>query len=88
MGVLRFKMHARMPLFVSAEIHEFLGIFFEFRQAMLAAEKISLPVVIVFSCSRARLYVHAANWINHVLSLPQNLNDRDVDHEFRTPGIP
>jgi hypothetical protein len=45
-------------------------IFFEFRQAVMAAEKISFSVVLILSRSRARLHFHAANWINHIFSLP------------------
>jgi hypothetical protein len=62
-------MHAAMMLLIGAGLEEFFSIFFEFRQTMLAAKIISLPVMRVLSRSRARLYIHAANWINHLLSL-------------------
>jgi ABC-type molybdate transport system permease subunit len=55
MGMLRFQMHAAMMLLIGAGFEEFLRIFFEFREAVLAAKIISLPVVRVLSRSRARL---------------------------------
>ena len=37
----------------------------------MAAEKIGLAVVLVFSRSRVRLDIHAAGWINHIISYPK-----------------
>jgi hypothetical protein len=49
---LPMRRHVRMPVL---RLEEFLRIFFEFREAVLAAKIISLPVVRVLSRSRARL---------------------------------
>jgi hypothetical protein len=42
------------------------GVFFKFRQAVLAAEIIGLASVNVTARSAIGLHVHAANWINHL----------------------
>jgi hypothetical protein len=51
-------------------LEEFLRVFFEFREAVMTAEKISLAVMNMASRGRVRVHFHAADWINHVLSLP------------------
>jgi hypothetical protein len=45
---------------------EFVRVFFEFRQTVLAAEVISLPLVGATSSRLLRLYNHAADWISHI----------------------
>jgi hypothetical protein len=43
--------------------HEALRVFLELRHAVLAAEVIRLPVMLVRSGSALWIYVHAANWV-------------------------
>jgi hypothetical protein len=49
----------------SVQLEKFLGVFFKFRETVMAAKKISLPVVEVASRGVARLHFHAADWIYH-----------------------
>jgi hypothetical protein len=45
---------------------EFCGFVSEFRQAVLATEKIGFAVVSVTSRGLCRLDVHTTNWISHI----------------------
>jgi len=58
-----------LVMLIGLRLEEFLGIFFEFRQAVMAAEIVGLPVVLVLPRSRARLDGHAADWIDHLTPL-------------------
>ena len=52
-------------------LQELVRIFLELRQTVMAAKKISLPVVDVASRGVVWLHFHAADWINHyATSLP------------------
>ena len=44
-------------------LEKFLRVFLKFRQAVMAAEKISLPVVLVLSRRRSWLHCHTADRI-------------------------
>jgi hypothetical protein len=62
---------------VGLGIQELLRMFFEFRQAVLAANQVRLAAVLVFSRSRARFDGHAADWINRLTPLVQIITSSD-----------
>src|SRR4029077_3496229 len=56
----------RRGVFICPALEKFFWVFFEFRQAAMAAEVIGLPIVSVTFRSVAGIHFHAANRINHV----------------------
>ena len=71
--IVRVRVGSRLCMLVTRvrlRLQKLFRVFFEFRQTVLAAEIIGLSVVDVASRCAIGLNVHAANWIDHVLSLP------------------
>jgi hypothetical protein len=52
-------------LLISARFQKLLRLFFKLGETVMAAKIVSLTVVFVPARGFARLYLHAADWINH-----------------------